>query len=100
MTASCPIGSSNGLTRTSAPAARARSRRAVEVGQEISRAFEAEGVRDRGLESEHRYRAERSQNQWPHGAARGRCPCEDALLRRCSTASRNQARDEPVEFFG
>src|ERR1700681_3589980 len=40
-------------------ACRARGlRRAVEVGHEISRAFHAEGMRDRSLESEHRYRAD------------------------------------------
>src|SRR5260370_26720864 len=47
------------------------SRRAVEVGHEISRAFDAVGVRDRSLESEHRYRPGRRQYQVRHGAALG-----------------------------
>ena len=43
MTASLPIGSSNGLTRTSAPSALSCPHRGVEVGHQIARALGAEG---------------------------------------------------------
>jgi hypothetical protein len=75
------------------------SRRAVEIGHEISRAFGAEGVQDRSLES--------NTDSVPTGV---KTSCDMVLLGVGVTVktpcfvlfrrSRNQARDRSVEFFG
>ena len=58
ITASRPIGSGNGATSTSAPAAGGRDG-GVHVRDQIAGPLGAEGIGDRGREAEHRERADR-----------------------------------------